>query len=79
MGINNSTLSYQSKEDALNKMFDQLDDLDITIYYSANKHTHFIVENVNSKNMRRYLRTRPKVDFFGYQYYECYIENESNK
>ena len=73
MGSISSTYSYESKNDAIKKMLDVLDDKDIRIYYSGDKYLYFIVEY---PKIKRYLRVRKKKDYFGCEYYECYIDND---
>ena len=66
-----STYSYRSRNDALEKMFNQLDDLGIPICYSKNREQHFVMEK---SKKRRYIRIKQRTDFFENRYFECYIE-----
>lgn len=75
MGQIPSTYSYLSKKDAMDKMCEKLEGLDLDIYYSISLKRYFVCQVPKTK---RYLRIRTKNDIWCQLYYECYLEDVIN-
>lgn len=69
MGIINTTYSYKSKIEALEKMLSQLDNAGISHHYSE-KYGRFYV---NEKDKQRFIVIDQRTDIFGKIYFECYL------